>query len=548
VKAHQHYRSGWVVLALVAVVAAAAWLRFHDLARESLWYDEGVSCQMAGLPWAEVVRLTAQDVHPPLYYFLLKAWAWAFGDSVLALRSLSALCGVATVVAVFFFTRSLGAAPPAGQAGDEAPRRAGGSGPALLAAALTALSLFQIAHGREMRMYPLGALLAVLSSWALCAALFRPARTLAPWVAYAGLAAALAYTHNYGLFTVAAQALFAGGYLLWGRVGEEAQARRRADLWRATLAFLVVGLAYLPWLSVALGQNGRVVAAFWIPPLTLNSAAAAVENFFTGTREFRADPSAGLAAPLVVAALVVTLLLRKDRAAACLVLLGVVPLALGLAVSLVQGRNILMGRYLCFSGPFLLMGMALVVSGVPGPALRVTVACLLVAGFAAQLWVYWQDGYRTYNPGLQDVARVIRENYQEGDVVVTRKETDFYAMNYYLRPRATAFLWLPSGIPPGSSQLRTFLRDDDLLLRDRPLPSSHARIWLLKVREEGLPGPGDVTYRLVGCWQFREAVPYRGFVIDLELHEREDHPPGNNVTGTTAVAPVASAAREGDVP
>jgi hypothetical protein len=64
VRARQHYRPGWVVLAL----AAAAWLRFHDLARESLWYDEGVSWQMSRLPWAEIVRLTAQDVHPPLYY------------------------------------------------------------------------------------------------------------------------------------------------------------------------------------------------------------------------------------------------------------------------------------------------------------------------------------------------------------------------------------------------------------------------------------------------------------------------------------------------
>src|SRR5262249_20701377 len=152
----QNRLSAWSALALGAVVVAAAWLRFHDLARESLWFDEGVSWLMSRLPYDEIVRRTAQDVHPPLYYLVLKRWACAFGDSAFALRSLSALCGVGTVAAVFFFTRGLCPAPPAGGAGG-APGRAGGAGAALLASALTALSIFQIAYGREIRMYPLGA-------------------------------------------------------------------------------------------------------------------------------------------------------------------------------------------------------------------------------------------------------------------------------------------------------------------------------------------------------------------------------------------------------
>jgi mannosyltransferase len=537
VRARQHYRSGWVVLALAAVVAAAAWLRFHDLARESLWYDEGVSWQMSRLSCSEIVGLTAQDVHPPLYYFLLKGWAWAFGDSVFALRSLSALCGVGTVVAVFFFTRSLCSAPSAGGAGDNAPHGAGGRGAALLAAALTALSIFQISYGREMRMYPLGALLAVLSSWALCAALFRPARTVIPWVAYAVLASALTYTHNFGLFTVAAQALFALGYLFWQRVRTESAAAGRAAVRHGALAFLVVGLAYLPWLPVALGQNGSVVAAYWTPPLSLNTVAAAVENLFTGDREFRHDPDAGPTAVIAVAALLGALLLRKDRASACLALLAVVPFALGLALSLVQGRNILGGRYLYFSSPFFLIGIALVVARLRGPALGAAASGVLIAGFASLVWFHWQNTWRDYHPGLQDAARVILEGHRQGDVVITGTSPDLFALGYYLRGRADPLLWRPSDPRLGHYEGWQFLRDGDLLLGQAPLPANCSRVWFLKwKRTDHLPGSAAETCRFLNGWVFRDAIPYRDHDVVLFLYEREDQPHGDTLAGPPAAA------------
>jgi mannosyltransferase len=374
-----------------------------------------------------------------------------------------------------------------------------------------------------MRMYPLGALLAVLSSWALHAALFRSAATRAAWIAYAGLASALIYTHNYGLFTVAAQALFAFGYLLWSRVRDGSAACRRTAFRRGALAFLTVGLAYLPWLPVAFGQNGRVVADYWTGPLSLNSAAAAVENLFTADREFRRHPDAGPAAALAAAALLGALLLRKDRAAAALALLSAVPFALALAVSLVQGRNILGGRYLSFSSPFLLIGIALVVCRLRMPALRAAVSCLLIAGFAFQVWLYRRDTYRSYTPGLQDAARVVREGHREGDLVVTRKPVDFFAMNYYLRPCTSPFLWLPADTRLADYDGRPFLRDGDLLRGQEPLPRACRRIWFIKVAPtDGLPGPVEERYRLLKSWTFHESIPYRYRVINLLLYERED--------------------------
>jgi hypothetical protein len=521
----------------MAVLAVGAWLRFQGLGRESLWYDEGVSWRMSQLSLSEIVRRTAQDVHPPLYYFLLKGWAFAFGDSVFALRSLSALCGVATVAAVFFFTRSLCSAPSAGRAGDDAPRWAGGTGAALLAAALTALSVFQITHGRETRMYPLGGLLAVLSSWALSCALFRPAASVRAWIVYLALASALVYTHNYGVFTVVAQALFAFGYLLSRRAGEDPTARISTEFRHAALAFLGVVVAYLPWLPVALGQNSQVVAEYWIPALSLNSVAAAVETVFTGDRAFRLHPDAGPAAVLALAALLVVLFWQKHRVATYLLLLAFVPFALALAMSVMQGRNVLSGRYLYFTSPFLLVGMALVVCSARARVPRIALASLAIAGFASQDWLYWSLTSGRYSPGLQDAAQVIRERYQDGDLVVTPMPGDFFAMNYYLRPRAHVLLWLHDADRLAAFDGRPFLKDGDLVVGPRPLAGAGSRIWFLQSKgRDDLPSLVEGRYRLLGGWTFGESIPYRSHYVTLFLYEREDRPREDARTRTRAGA------------
>ncbi len=60
---------------LVAAIALGAFaLRLIALGRDSLWYDETVSVYLAGQRAAELIAHTARDIHPPLYYLLLRGW------------------------------------------------------------------------------------------------------------------------------------------------------------------------------------------------------------------------------------------------------------------------------------------------------------------------------------------------------------------------------------------------------------------------------------------------------------------------------------------
>ncbi|NMB84541.1 hypothetical protein GYA28_04640 [Candidatus Roizmanbacteria bacterium] len=70
---------------------------------QSLWRDEAFSYLLAKNGLTQIIRLTANDFNPPLYYFILHFWIKLLGRSEIALRSLSFLFYWATVYVVYLF-------------------------------------------------------------------------------------------------------------------------------------------------------------------------------------------------------------------------------------------------------------------------------------------------------------------------------------------------------------------------------------------------------------------------------------------------------------
>ena len=72
---------------LLAVLFAGAFLRLYQLGAESLWYDEVVSVEFAGMGSpSEIVEATKKDNNFPPYYLLLHYWIALFGDSEFSVR------------------------------------------------------------------------------------------------------------------------------------------------------------------------------------------------------------------------------------------------------------------------------------------------------------------------------------------------------------------------------------------------------------------------------------------------------------------------------
>ena len=142
---------------LLAILLLASFLRFYCLDAQSFWNDEGNSARIAERTLDLILEGAEGDIHPPGYYLLLHYWRALFGQSEFALRSLSAVAGLALVV----FTYLLG-------------HHLFGQATGLMAALLGAISPFAIYYSQEARMY------APLAALSAAAARFRKTRKFTP--------------------------------------------------------------------------------------------------------------------------------------------------------------------------------------------------------------------------------------------------------------------------------------------------------------------------------------------------------------------------------
>ena len=96
-----------VVLVLLIIGAA---FRLADVNR-CLWLDEAYSVFYAKAPtWLQAIKATLKyDVHPPLYYLLLRAWTSIFGTEVFFVRLPSVLAGLITIPLVAHLARKFDA-------------------------------------------------------------------------------------------------------------------------------------------------------------------------------------------------------------------------------------------------------------------------------------------------------------------------------------------------------------------------------------------------------------------------------------------------------
>jgi mannosyltransferase len=177
--------------ALIALVAFGALLRFATLDARGLWIDEVYTVARVEIGLGGLVSEFVSEGYrsAPLYFLVAWLWAKLFGTGEIALRSLTALLGTATIPVAYWAVREL------------ATRRA-----ALVAAALATVSPLLVWTSQDARPYSLLVLLGGLSFLFFARSLKTGSGTaVAAWAASSVLAVA---THYLAFFPVAAEAIW----------------------------------------------------------------------------------------------------------------------------------------------------------------------------------------------------------------------------------------------------------------------------------------------------------------------------------------------------
>jgi len=408
-------------LILAAVLAVGAAVRLYRISAPGLTSDEAFTWRLTGRATDEVLRGAAADVHPPLYYLLMKGWVSLAGSSPLALRSLSVLLGLALLLIVHRLTRdSVTAAWSDGRlAGKDA------SSAATLASAFAAVHVLAVEASRNARMYALGMLLAALSALLLVRALASPGARRR-WLAYGLASAALVLTHYYGGFTVAAQGLWAVIHI--GRKARREPAAARRAFAGLLLAAVVALALFAPWLPVLRHQTASVMASYWISPTTPASLTRGLASWMLGVE----DPTLA-SAGWVVAVLLplgVVAAWRGGPAGGFFATQAALPWLLGLAISFLGHRPIFLERYMAFAfvGWAGLWGVAWARRDAMRVWHGVTLALLLavgtqLAGFLHRI----PEGV----PAEVQAACFLAERVRPGDVVLVPNPYRLNRLKYY---------------------------------------------------------------------------------------------------------------------
>ena len=453
----------WLLLLIILMGLA---LRLFRLEGQSLWYDEGITWLLSQMDSpATLIRWTAADIQPPLYYLLIWLTDILYGHSEWALRFPSALFGTLTIPLLARLARRLWPATSLTET---------------LTALIVALSPLMVYYGQEARMYTLLVFAASLSSYFLLTALARPVDRLAPlW--YALTAAAALYTHYFAAFLLLAHGVYALGsnWRQWRRLA---------------LMFGLTGLLFSPWLPTLLGRLGDD-PSYWAGSLKLNEAIRKLLISFTAGETVL--EATGFWLMLIFAALLLIgggwVVITHNKPPTLLLWWLVLPPLLILGLSYRSPK--FNPRYAMLAWPALTLLTAWLLSALfrakrsVGRALAAVIALMMLGMFIFSL-TNWFTDRRFAKDDFRAAAQFVRERAAPDETVLLSSGHLFPVWAYYFGWQN----WSPLPDLPRLDVSRVTTLD--IAAEMAPAVADKAGVWLVTWQDEVIDPNGVVPFWL----------------------------------------------------
>jgi mannosyltransferase len=402
----------WAVV--VSLVLFGYLVRLLHLGEQSIWGDEAFTYVVLRAEnfWGTLAR----DVHPPLYFMLMKVWTRLAGLSELSLRYPSVLASTVDLALMYVFAKEALRHRPATKQWFVP----------ILAVLLLSLADLDIQIAQEARSYTLHLAWILLSFIAYLKWLRTDKRLWA--VIFIVSNALIVYTHYIGVFTPIAIGVHALLFL-----------RGRQRIFAIGMLILSA-LLVIPWVLIVLAQQvekfaGDVVPAFpstwatlwvlrtsWLTKQWVLMLGMAVLGLFTlNSGEIR---------------------FRPFRTTSLLLVVILVPLILAFISNL--WLPTLYDYRISQLTPAIMLLMAFGLANFPREARLFFVTVIIIYA------VFSVDVYRPKEP-WREFSQMVAEYAQEGDAVLLDFTGGDYTMDYYLEQ------YLPVTIPTASMwQWRTF--------------------------------------------------------------------------------------------
>lgn len=210
-------RFNWY-LAACAYAAVLFLLNFVRIFNDNFWLDEAFTIRLVRMALPDVIRGTAGDVHPPLYYLIVKAAYEIFGGYGWLFRFVSLIpCALILILAVTVFWDRFGGEM------------------AVLLITMACLSGNAVIYNVEVRMYSWASFFVLTAFYELYKILMRGKAK--DYILFAAFSLAASYTHYYSLVSA--------GFFYVALLG--LAMARKADWKKVCLTCIGTVAGYLPW-------------------------------------------------------------------------------------------------------------------------------------------------------------------------------------------------------------------------------------------------------------------------------------------------------------
>ena len=324
-----------IILFLLIIVTA--------ILMPSVGYDDYYTLGIVRLPFMEMIGATADNVHPPLYYMILKVFSKLFNPADnLSLALLGKIVSIIPLglLLIFSFTKV---------------KREFGILTAGIFSFLLVSSYRLMIYATVIRMYSWGLFFITVQLTYLYDIIHRKDTTFA-WIVFMIASICASYTHYFAAISSIIIYLILFAYLAYSK-------RKELKKW---IASTVVSIAsYLPWVGILLSQISVVKEDYWIEPITFETVLSYIDSIFL--------PSNGMIARILeilfIALLIVLIYLawkykksEDDYVDFSLIAASIIFLTIisGVVLSSLI-RPIFVARYIvpCFGGLFLALSILL---------------------------------------------------------------------------------------------------------------------------------------------------------------------------------------------
>lgn len=402
-------------------------IMYVSLLGNNIWGDEAYTLGVVNNTFKDIIKITSEDVHPPLYYILLKIFLTFFHNKLLWSKIFSILPYLVVLVN-----------------GTILVKRTLGEKIATLFALFFVCSPFLLRYAVEIRMYSLAACFVFFS--AISAYDFFVNYNYANCIKLSIYSLCAMYTHYFALISI----MIIYGILLLCII------KSKRNVYKYVLSVFILFIGYMPWIKIFILQAKDVSNDFWIPQITGFSLIKMIYTVIAG--EFSNNILAYFVFIIISILVICCVYQEKNNFKALFCLL--VPLGtflIGIFLSIVI-QPIFIIKYLIPCFPLYVLFLA-IICGKQKKMKSTLIICCMIILFFGNFFTFYR---RVHSPENQLVDTHFIQKYSSYDgYIIDKFANDQFALvlSWYIQDKVVYTRASEQGNPYNHKNIKEFFQN-----------------------------------------------------------------------------------------